>query len=136
MKLNTTVLKQPLRKTKVEEGVNKFKLLEITPRYGVKWYENKNANVVDLKLESESGEVIWQRELYSFSFSSNLGKLIRALLSKSSKEFIYKIDVDEIIGKEVIGEVVYWKSPRGDIFEKVKNFKSIEDYHLDDNEAI
>ena len=136
MKLNTTVLKQPLRRAKLDEGVKKFKLLEITPRYGVKWYETEDANVVDLKLKSESGEVIWQRELYSFSFSSNLGKLIRALLSKSSKEFIYEIDVDEIIGKEVIGEVVYWKNPRGDIFEKVKNFKSIEDYHLDDNEAI
>jgi hypothetical protein len=136
MTSNTNILKQPLRKSKVEEGIQKFKLLELTPKYGVRWYEDPNANVVDVKLESENGAIIRQRDLFSLSFSSNLGKLIRAVLGMSEDELIYEVDPNEVIGKEVLGEVIYWENSRGDIYEKVKNFKSMDNNQLSDKAIV
>lgn len=123
---NTNVLIQPQRKARVEQGETIAKLVNIKPQYGVLWFNNPKANIVDISLELPDGYIITQRETLSFSYTSNFGKLIRAAMKIPENEFIYEIKLDEIIGKEVIGDVIYWKNRNNDTYEKVKNFRPID----------
>lgn len=136
MTSNTNILKQPLRKSKAKEGYQKLRVVDLIPKQGVKWYDNPNEDVVDVKLELENGYIIRQRYVFTLSFSSNLGKLVRAALSLPEDECIFEINPDEVIGKEVMGEMIHWESSRGDIYEKVKNFKSIDDNQSADRAVV
>lgn len=136
MSYNTNILKQPLREARLPKGTNRSKILGITPYYGVKWFKNPEANIVDIALELPNGYIITQRETFSFSSRSNLGKLIRAAMVIPEDEFIDEINLDEVLGKEVIGEIVHWQTKRGDVFESMKNFRPIDNNQLQNNSAV
>lgn len=124
---NKNILKEPPREAREEERTDKLTIRGITPTYGVKWFDNQNANVVDIDLELSNGNIIKQRETFSFAPKSNLGKLVRVVLGIPENESLHEINIDEVLGKTVLGDITHWKTKRGDIFEKVKNFRALDD---------
>lgn len=131
--MEPNIMTLPLRKPRVTEGAEKVKLLKLSLKTEEHWYEDENANVVYSELELPNGYVVRQRDLFSLSFSSNLGRLIRAALRLPEDAVIYEIDLDEVIGKEVMGEIMHWENARGDVYERIKNFKPIVGNQLPEN---
>ena len=123
-------LKRPARKPKVQEGYCKLRLVGIEPSYGVERFDNPDADVVDLSLETEKGYVIRQRETFSYHKNSNFGKLVRKILNIDDNAVIEEIDTDEVLDKEIIGEIVHYSKSNGDIYERAKNFKSLQESKL------
>lgn len=121
---NTNILKAPMRVAKAQEGDIKVTIVDIAPHYGVEWCGNSNSDVVDIKVKLPDGYIIKQRVPNTFSTSSIFGTLIRAAKGLHANTFICEIDLDDILGKEVIGEIYHYQHASGDVVDKIRNFRA------------
>jgi hypothetical protein len=120
------LLRKPVKKSKVQAGDTKMWIKDIQYQSGVRWFDNDDAEVVNITFETSNGEIFTQRETFSYRKTSNFGKLVRVILGKSEYDLIDEIDTDDLYDKAIIGEVFQWSNADGDTYDKARNFRHID----------
>jgi hypothetical protein len=120
------LLRKSVRKSKIQAGDTEMWIKDIQYQNGVQWFDNNDAEVVDITFETPNGETFTQRETFSYHKSSNFGKLVRVVLGKSEYDPIDEIDTDDLYNKAIIGEVFQWSNANGDTYDKARNFRPVD----------